>query len=450
MFPNSFPDSLRRRAMPSSTSDTNHDAEPDHREHENDAHSGDDKGDGKRSGDKQGQGGEKQPKKPSPLDNPKVRIGLIVGGIVVLIALAVWFTRYWTRGRYEQETNDAYLQADQVAIAPKVPGYVEQVLVTDNQPVQAGDALVKIDDHDVRARQDQARAQIEQGVAQVQQIDAQVRQQRAQIALADAQLSGALQTARHAQNEVDRYAALVADGAQTAEQLESMRQSRDQALTQVASARAQRESASRQLDTLRAQVGVARAQIDQAKAQNDQAEADLGSTVVRSSIAGRIGDRTVRVGQYVQPGTRMMSVVPVEQIYLVANFKETQVGLMRAGQPASIEVDALKGETLHGTVESFAPGTGAQFALLPPQNATGNFTKVVQRVPVRIKLDEDAEASKVLVPGLSVTVTVDTIGSKPERAAVKREGKQQENVREAQHDEEVKRNAAQPSPGPGR
>src|ERR1700712_3192968 len=167
-------------------------------------------------------------------------------------------------------------------------------MVTDNQQVQAGDGLVKIDDHDVRARQDQAKAQVEQGVAQVQQIDAQTRQQRAQITLADAQLSGAVQTARHAQNEVDRYVALVADGAQTAEQLESMRQSRDQALTHVASARAQRDTATRQLDTLRAQVGVARAQIDQARAQNDQAEADLGSTIVRSSIAGRVGDRTVR------------------------------------------------------------------------------------------------------------------------------------------------------------
>jgi membrane fusion protein (multidrug efflux system) len=422
--------------MPSSTADADHDG--------NEAHEKDSEEDAKKNDDR------KAEKKPSPLKNPKVRIGLIVGVVVVLVALAIWFTHYWTRGRYEQETNDAYLQADQVAIAPKVAGYVNEVLVTDNQQVQAGDALVKIDDHDVRARQDQARAQVEQGVAQVQQIDAQTRQQRAQIALADAQLSGALQTARHAQTEVDRYTALVADGAQTAEQLESMRQSRDQALTQVASSRAQRESASRQLDTLRAQVGVARAQIDQAKAQNDQAEADLGSTIVRSSIAGRVGDRTVRVGQYVQPGTRMMSVVPVEQIYLVANFKETQVGLMRAGQPASIEVDALKGETLHGTVESFAPGTGAQFALLPPQNATGNFTKVVQRVPVRIRLDEGAESRKVLVPGLSVTVTVDTIGSKSERAAVKREDKQQEKTREQQHDEEVKRDAAQPSPGPGR
>lgn len=442
--------------MPSSTADADHDANTAHAgDSDEDAGEGNDKGDGK--GDGKGAGKEsgkgdddKAPKKPSPLKNPRVRIGLGLGILVVLVALVVWFTHYWTRGRYEQETNDAYLQADQVAIAPKVSGYVSEVLVTDNQQVQAGDALVKIDDHDVRARQDQARAQVEQGLAQVQQIDAQTRQQRAQIALADAQLSGALQTARHAQTEVDRYTALVADGAQTAEQLESMRQSRDQALTQVASARAQRESASRQLDTLRAQVGVARAQIDQARAQNDQAESDLGSTIVRSSIAGRVGDRTVRVGQYVQPGTRMLSVVPVEQIYLIANFKETQVGLMRAGQPASIEVDALKGETLHGTVESFAPGTGAQFALLPPQNATGNFTKVVQRVPVRIRLDEDAESSKVLVPGLSATVTVDTIGSKPERGAVKREGKRQEKTREQQHDAEVRRDAAQPSPGPGR
>ena len=182
-----------------------------------------------------------------------------------------------------------------------------------------------------------------------------------------------------------------------------------------------------------------------------QAQADLGTTTIRSSIAGRIGDRTVRVGQYVQPGTRLMSVVPVDQVYLVANFKETQIGLMRAGQPATIEVDALSGSTLHGTVESFAPGTGAQFALLPPQNATGNFTKVVQRVPVRIHIDAGPEARRVLVPGLSVTVTVDTLGAKQERKEVDRESDRAKDQREQAHDAEVRRDKADSSlPGPGR
>ncbi|MES2184042.1 MAG: HlyD family secretion protein [Pseudomonadota bacterium] len=419
--------------------------------------SGDDAGksedndkDGNHAGGKEDENkGEK--KKPSPLKNPKVRIGLAILAVVVLVAGAIWFVHYWRHGRFEQKTNDAYLQADQVSIASKVPGYVEQVLVTDNQQVQPGQPLVRIDERDVRAKFEQAQAQVDQGLANIAQVDAQLHQQQAQIALATAQYDGAVQAAKHAQEEVDRYAPLTAQGAQTAEQLDRMKETRDNAVAQVAAARAQRENAVRQTGTLRAQTAVARAQIEQAQAQVRQSQADLGSTVVRSSIAGRVGDRTVRVGQYVQPGTRMMSVVPVDDVYLVANFKETQIGLMRAGQPATIEVDALSGSALHGTVESFSPGTGAQFALLPPQNATGNFTKVVQRVPVRIHIDAGPEARRVLVPGLSVTVTVDTLGAKQEHQAAKRESKNDKDQREDQHDSQVKRDRDTPTqPGPGK
>src|SRR5690606_9233798 len=137
-------------------------------------------------------------------------------------------------------------------------------------------------------------------------------------------------------------------------------------------------------------------------------ELDLGDTVITSAIDGRVGDDTVRVGQYAQPGTRMMGIVPVQQVYLVANYKETQIGRMRVGQPVDVHVDALPNLDLHGTVESFSPGTGSQFALLPPENATGNFTKIVQRVPVRIHLDADAQTRNLLLPGLSVTADVDT------------------------------------------
>src|SRR6185312_14052033 len=157
-----------------------------------------------------------------------------------------------------------------------------------------------------------------------------------------------------------------------------------------------------------AQIDQARAQLEAADASMRQAQLDMSDTVVRSTLAGRVGDRTVRVGQYAQPGTRLMTIVPVQDIYLVPNFKETQIGLMRAGQPATIHVDALPGTDLHGKVVSFSTGTGSQFALLPPQNATGNFTKIVQRIPVRIHIDAGDEARSVLIPGLSVTVRVDT------------------------------------------
>jgi membrane fusion protein (multidrug efflux system) len=388
--------------------------------------------------------------KPSKLKDPKVRIGLLILGLLVVIAFAVWFTWYWTTGRYRQSTDDAFLQADQVQVSSKIAGYVQEVLVRDNEQVKAGQPLVRINPQDSHAAADQARAQVAQGEASVLQIDAQIRQQRAQIAVADAQVLGARTTLAHAQTQVDRYEPLTRLGAQTAEELTQMRQSRDQAAAQLASARAQRESAVRQIDTLRAQTVVAKAQIDAAQAQLRKADADLSDTLLRSSIDGRVGNKTVQVGQYVQASTRLMTVVPVQSLYVVANFKETQIGLMRVGQPVSIELDALNGETLQGTVESFSPGTGAQFALLPPQNATGNYTKIVQRVPVRIRLEDEPEARKVLVPGLSAVVTVDTIGTKPAKKRVKEEAKENKDARKEEHDDAVERDRNASEPGPGK
>ncbi|WPB57031.1 HlyD family secretion protein [Xylophilus sp. GOD-11R] len=434
-----------------STESKNHDAgERQHRDPEDpgDAQEGEKGEDG--SPPKDGKADGDQPAKPSPLKNPKVRIALVVLGLVVLVAGTIWFVQYWRHGRFVQKTNDAYLQADLVAIASKVPGYVEEVYVRDNQTVQAGQPLVRIDARDTRARAEQAQAQVDQGLASIAQSDAQIAQQRSQIAVADAQLQGARQNLKHAQEEVDRYTPLVAQGAHTAEQLDRLRETRDQALSQVAAAQAQREAAARQEGSFRAQQKVAAAQVEQARAQLRQAEADLGATVVRSSIAGRIGDRTVRVGQYVQPATRLMSVVPVDDIYLVANFKETQIGLMRIGQPADIHVDALPDSVLHGEVESFSPGTGAQFALLPPQNATGNFTKVVQRVPVRIRVDAGTESRRVLLAGLSVTVEVDTLGARDQRQRAEDESDRTENGREDARRQEVQRDRQSVQPGPGR
>jgi membrane fusion protein (multidrug efflux system) len=167
-------------------------------------------------------------------------------------------------------------------------------------------------------------------------------------------------------------------------------------------------SAQTQIDATTAQIAQARAQVEAARANLQQAQLDVHDTTLYSPIAGRVGDRSVRIGQYVQPGTRSLTVVPVQNIYLLANFKETQIGHMFPGQPATLHVDALRGVDLRGVVDSFSPGTGAQFALLPPENATGNFTKIVQRIPVRIRVDADPQTRRLLLPGLSVTVDVDT------------------------------------------
>jgi membrane fusion protein (multidrug efflux system) len=391
---------------------------------------------------------ERQPK-PSALKNPKVRVGLIAGGVLVLLGGVIWFAYYWTRGRYEQSTNDAYLQADMVNIAPQISGYVSEVLVQDNQRVAAGQLLVRIDDRQPQARLQQARAQVEQALASLGQTEARIHQQEAQIVTARAQLEGAKVTARYAQEEVDRYEPLTARGAHSAEELAQKRQTRDQDSAQVRTQEGQLLSAERQLGVQRAQLESDRAQLEQARAQVAQAAVDLQNTAISSSSDGRIGDRTVRVGQYVQAGTRLMSVVPIQGIYLVANFKETQIGLMRIGQPARIHVDVVSSAELHGTVQSFSPGTGAQFAILPPQNATGNFTKIVQRVPVRIEIESGPQARKVLVPGLSVTVTVDTIGAKREAQRVKEEATGEKERRKREREEATRRDRQLPTSGAG-
>lgn len=411
---------------------------------------GDDDGADDDGDDEAGDDDEKGDDKQSRLKDPKVRIGLIIAGVLVVIAFAVWFTYYWTTGRYLQSTDDAFVQADQATISSKISGYVEELLVRDNETVVAGQPLLRINSQDSISARDQAAAQVAQNEAQIVQYEAQINQQRAQIAQADAQVTGARTSLSNAQIQVDRYEPLVAMGAQTAEELTQMRQTRDQAVSTLKSSRAQRLSAGRQLETLRAQIVGAKAQVESAQAQLRKSNNDLESTVVRSLIAGRVGNRTVQVGQYVQPNTRLLSVVPVQNLYVVANFKETQVGLMRIGQPVTLEVDALVSGSLQGTIESFAPGTGAQFALLPPQNATGNFTKVVQRVPVRIRIDEEPEAQKVLVPGLSVVATVDTLGSKAAKERAQRESKRLEDQRKSEGQAAESRDRTGSQAGPGR
>ncbi|WP_069266025.1 HlyD family secretion protein [Paraburkholderia nodosa] len=344
----------------------------------------------------------------APARSGAKRTLLILLGLAALIAAAVWLGHWWVVGRFIESTDDAYLQADSVTIAPKVSGYVTDVYVADNQAVKVGDPLVKLDARQYQVALDQAQATVDARTADIEHAQAQIEQQRANVAQAQAQQEVAQVSLRHANDEVARYAPLAATGAETTERLAELKSERDKAQATLAADAAAVTSARSQISALNAQLSQARAQLEAARANAAQSQLDLDNTVVKSALAGRVGDRTVRVGQYVQPGTRMLTVVPVERTYLTANFKETQIGRMRAGQPVELHVDALPGHTLHGVVDSFSPGTGAQFALLPPENATGNFTKIVQRVPVRIRLDTGPETRSVLLPGMSVTVDVDT------------------------------------------
>jgi membrane fusion protein (multidrug efflux system) len=340
---------------------------------------------------------------------PARKRGWLIGVLIaVLVAGIAWFAQWWTVGRFIESTDDAYLQADSVTIAPKISGYITQVYARDNQAVNAGTPLVRLDTRQYEAALAQARAMVDARKADLARAQADLKQQQAAVVQAQAQEQVARVAAAHAQDEVGRYAPLTAAGAETRERLASLVSTRDQARATLAANGAAVRSAQTQIDATVAQIAQAAAQLEAAQASLRQAQLDLGDTTLYSPVAGRVGDRSVRVGQYVQPGTRLLTVVPVQSIYLQANFKETQIGHMRPGQPATLHVDALRRIELHGVVDSFAPGTGSEFALLPPENATGNFTKIVQRVPVRIRVDAGPETRALLLPGLSVTVDVDT------------------------------------------
>ncbi|MET4897303.1 HlyD family secretion protein [Sphingomonadaceae bacterium jetA1] len=364
----------------------------------------------------------------SPEKKRRIKVILLVIAAALVVAGVFWYARYTTVGQYMESTNDAFIQADAVTVAPKVSGYVDKVFVNENQQVQAGEPLLQIDTRDYRAQTAQIEAQMGVARANAEGVQAQIHEQQAAIDRAQADLRAAQSDAAFAQAEVARYTPLAASGAESRERLSQLQNQARQANARAAAAAAALSSAQRRIGTLNAQVQQARSQGQAAKAQLDAAEVNLGSTLIRASIGGRVGNKTVRVGQFLQAGTRTMSIVPVSQLYIEANFKETQLGLMRPGQPVKIEVDALPGVEINGHVESVAPGTGAQFSLLPPQNATGNFTKIVQRVPVRIAVDADAQTRALMVPGMSVDVTVDTRSAK---GALKRIAEQQDQHNDA-------------------
>lgn len=340
--------------------------------------------------------------------------------ILVLLAAAAmggiwWVWDYRTHGQYLQDTNDAQIQVDPVVVAPRISGYVSQVLVHDNQDVKAGTPLVRIDARDFQAKAAQADAQVAVAQAVEANVVATIAEQKASIEQARHQLAAAQAKAAYDVDQVTRYTPLVASGAEQAQQLAQLRTNAQQSAAQARAQASAIEAQQRRIATLQAQIDQAKAQAKGGQAQLASANVDVDATLIRATDDGRVGDKTVTPGQYVQPGTRLLTLVPLSKIYVVANFKETQLALMRPGQPVSIRVDALDGHTIKGVVDSIAPGTGGSFSLIPPSNATGNFTKIVQRVPVRIRItDQDSAKLRLLVPGLSVTAIVDTIGAKGE------------------------------------
>ena len=334
--------------------------------------------------------------------------GLIfVGLLAAASAGADYGYEYWRNGRFLVSTDDAYVKADYTTIAPKVAGYVAEVLVADNQPVAAGQALARIDARDFRAALDQARADRRAADAAITNAEAQIALQGAIIEQAKASLAVNAAGLKFAVADADRYRTLERTGSGTVQRAQQTEAARAQLEAQATRDEAGLAEAQKKVAVLQAGAEQARAQADRAAALVRQAELNLSYTEIVAPVAGLVGARSLRVGQYVTPGTQTMAVVPLDEAYVVANYKETQLVDVHAGEKVEIEVDALGGTPLKGHVDSLAPASGLEFALLPPDNATGNFTKIVQRIPVKIVFDDPAAARR-LRAGMSVEPTIDT------------------------------------------
>jgi membrane fusion protein (multidrug efflux system) len=330
--------------------------------------------------------------------------------VIAALALAAggWYGyNYWTVGRFMVSTDDAYIQGDIATISPKVTGYVAKVDVVANQQVKAGDVLATLDDGDYQIALSQAEAQLATERLSLERIDAQIAGAQASLAQAQAQ-KVALQAALHGAeiNQV-RASELQSKSVGTAAALDSANIALDQARANLAGGDAAIASAQSNITLLQAQRREAQGTIRQLELARDKAARDLSFTVLKAPYDGIVGNRSVQEGDLVSPGQRLMALVPVRQLYIDANFKETQIQHLVPGSKVNVHVDAFGDKPIIGTVESIAPASGSVFSLLPPENATGNFTKVIQRVPVRIAIPQDALDSGRLRAGLSVVVDVD-------------------------------------------
>ena len=326
--------------------------------------------------------------------------------VLVLGGLCGWY--WWEVLRFRQSTDDAYVQSDVSVISPKIEGYLKKVKVVDNQQVAEGAVLFVIDDRDFKAKVAQAEAVVATGEASIATYDSRLKLQQAMIDQAAAVVQSAEADLARMQQDYKRYSTLMTSDFASRQRFEQAEADARKAEAALAKSRAALAGEQSQLAVLRSQQHEEEAKLQQARANLWLAKNDLDNTVIRAPISGVAGNRAGQVGQYVKAGTQLLSLVPLTRLYVTANFKETQLTRMRPGQIAEVSVDAYPDQILQGRVESFAPGSGAQFSLLPPDNATGNFTKIVQRVPVRVALPANDALNGLLRPGLSVTVTVDT------------------------------------------
>jgi membrane fusion protein, multidrug efflux system len=334
-----------------------------------------------------------------------------VGGAVALALIGVVCSEgfhYLTVGRFIETTEDAYIQADSTMVSPKVSGYVLNLLVNDNQTVKAGQTLARIDARDYRAAFDEATASVAAAAASVANLDAQFIAQGSVIRQADASVAATTAALGLSKRDDVRRRKMAQVGYGSTEQADTATTDVAEQTASLERLKAAAETAREQVKVLTAQRQLAQAQLARAEAARRQAQLNLSYTDIIAPIDGTVGARTVRVGQYVQAGTQLMALVPLRQVYVVANFKETQLTGVEPGQRARIEVDTFPGNDIIGRVDTLAPASGLEFSLLPPDNATGNFTKIVQRIPVKIVFPPDHALAGRLRPGMSVSASIDT------------------------------------------
>lgn len=331
---------------------------------------------------------------------------MIGGGLALALLASTAGYLYWDSARRFESTDDAFIAARQFSVAPKVPGYLTAVPVTDNQHVATGAVIARIDERDYKVALAQAEARVAAAQAGIENIDAQIDVQKAQVAANKAQVEQAQARLLYARQQADRYGTLTKEGWSSQQTGELATAELYQQQAAVSSAKASLTVSERQFEALKAQRNSAVASLGQAKAERDQAQLNLSYTTVSAAQGGRVVQLGAAVGEYAQAGTSLTMFVP-DKIWVVANFKETQIDAMRPGQPVTIDIDAYPSRQIEGHVASVQPGSGTAFSLLPAQNATGNYVKIVQRIPVKIIID-NPPTDVALGPGMSVEPTVRT------------------------------------------
>ena len=350
---------------------------------------------------------------PTPSGSRKKKV-LLGAGLAFALAGAAYGVNYYLVGRFIVTTDDAYVRANNTTLGSRVPGHIAAILPADNAAVRKGDVLFRIDDGDYHIHVDAARAKIGTQQAVIDRIGRQVIAQESVAEQARAQLTSAEVMATRAELDYARQESLSTKGFASRATFEISQAGRDQGAAAVIAAKAAHASALANVEVTKAQQSEARAQLLELETGLAKAQRDLAFTEVRAPVDGVFSNRLVSTGDYVQAGQRLGNVVPLDDVYIDANFKETQLVRLKPGQPVRIEVDAYTHREIEGSVLSMSPAAGAVFTLLPPDNATGNFTKVVQRVPVRIRVPAEVARENMLRAGMSVVVRINT---KPDTSA---------------------------------